>query len=52
MIIVLFAFVITVLVGFLTDSIFASWNWPDAGSIFAIATMGAFLLWSNQKRGE
>ena len=39
------AFLGTVLAGFLGaafgDSLF---NWPDAGAVFAIATMGAFIL--------
>ena len=39
------AFVSTIVIGFLADSIFGNWlNWPDAGAIFAIAVMGAFIL--------
>lgn len=42
------AFLVTIVVGFAADSLFLSWNWPNAGSVFAIAAMGAFLLWSNR----
>lgn len=39
------AAIVTIIVGFLgTGVIGASMNWPDAGAIFAIATMGAFIL--------
>ena len=42
---VILAFIVTVVVGYLGDAIFgALMNWPDAGAIFAIATMGIFIL--------
>ena len=39
------AFIVTILVGFVAASIFSAWlNWPGAGSVFAVATMGLFIL--------
>ena len=39
------AVIITIFVGFLASSTLGNLlNWPDAGAIFAIATMGAFIL--------
>lgn len=51
---ILFAFICTVLVGFFADGWIGSWlNWPDAGAIFAVATMGCFILHAvNKKRGK
>ncbi len=47
------AVVVTVVVGFLAASLFGNWlNWPDAGAVFAVATMGAFLLTDRNRRGE
>ena len=41
----IFAFFVTIFVGFFASGIFGSWlNWPDAGAVFAVATMGAFIL--------
>lgn len=41
------AFLVTIFVGYLADALIGfRWNWPDAGSIFAIATIGSFLLWA------
>ncbi len=38
-------FLATVAAGFVGISVFGSWlNWPDAGAVFAIATMGSFIL--------
>ena len=51
----IFAFFVTILVGFFAAGIFGSWlNWPDAGAVFAVATMGAFILWTlrEKKRGD
>ena len=51
----IFAFFITILVGFFSAGIFGNWmNWPDAGAVFAVATMGAFILWTlrEKKRGD
>ena len=46
-----FAFVVTVVVGFLGAGIFGSWlNWPDAGAVFAVAAMGSLILWVLQER--
>ena len=39
-----------IFVGFFATGILGSWlNWPDAGAVFAIATMGAFLMWEVRK---
>lgn len=46
------AFAVTIAAGYVADSFFYSWNWPGAGAIFAVATMGAFLLWSVQKKNK
>ena len=47
------AFIVTVVVGFLADSFLGNLlNWPDAGAIFAIATMGVFLLLANRKKDD
>lgn len=40
------AFLVTIAAGYLADVVFAAWNWPDVGAIFAIAAMGSFLLWA------
>lgn len=49
----IFAFFITILVGFFADGIFCSWmNWPDAGAVFAVATMGAFILWTLREKKQ
>lgn len=46
----IFAFFLTIFVGFFATGIFGSWlNWPDAGTVFAVATMGAFLMWEVRK---
>ncbi len=46
-----FTFFVTVLVGFFGAGIFGNWlNWPDAGAVFAIATMGAFILWTLREK--
>lgn len=49
----IFAFFITILVGFFADGIFYNWiNWPNAGAVFAIATMGAFILWALREKKQ
>lgn len=49
----IFAFFITILVGFFGTGIFGNWlNWPDAGAVFAIATMGAFILWTLREKKQ
>ena len=47
----IFAFFITILVGFFSAGIFGNWMiWPDAGAVFAVATMGAFILWTLREK--
>lgn len=47
------AFIVTVVVGFIADDFFTLlMNWPNAGAIFATATMGAFLLWQIQRKNK
>lgn len=49
----IFAFFITILVGFFGAGIFGSWlNWPDAGAVVAVATMGAFILWALREKKQ
>jgi undecaprenyl pyrophosphate phosphatase UppP len=44
---IIIAVIVTILVGFVSSSIFASWiNAPELGVVVAIATMGAFILWA------
>ena len=39
------AVVATFIVGYLGSAIFAEWmNWPEAGSVLVVATMGVFIL--------
>lgn len=41
----LLAFILTIVGGYLADGILGiNMEWPDAGAIFAIAIMGAFIL--------
>ena len=41
----------TILVGYLSAAtIGVEMNWPDAGAVFAVATMGAFLLHTMKKK--
>ena len=38
-------FFVTIIVGLYATSIFGGWiNWPQAGPVFAIAVVGAFLM--------
>lgn len=47
------AFIVTVVVGYLADCYLSySWGWPSMGTVFAVATMGAFLLRSNQRKNK
>ena len=51
----IFAFFVTIFVGLFSTAIFGNWiNWPEAGAVFAVATMGAFILWTlrEKKRGD
>lgn len=44
------AFVATVIAGYFGSALLGSaMNWPDAGAIVAIATMGAFILYRLRK---
>jgi len=39
------AFLVTIIIGFFSGSAFGNYmNWPDGGSVVAIAVMGAFIL--------
>lgn len=41
----IFVFFVTIFVGFFGTGIFGNLlNWPDAGAVFAIAAVGAFLM--------
>ncbi len=47
----IFAFFTTIIVGFFAAGIFGNLlNWPDAGAVFSIATMGAFILYSIENK--
>ena len=47
----IFAFFVTVFVGLFSFFIFGDWiNWPEAGPVFAVATMGAFILWTLREK--
>ncbi len=47
----IFAFICTVLAGLVSEILLSSYlNWPGIGNIFAIATMGCFLLHAICKR--
>lgn len=49
----IFAFVCTVLVGFFASGWIGSYlNWPDCGAIFAVATMGCFILRALHQKGD
>ncbi|MFQ9680939.1 MAG: hypothetical protein ACLRZH_13415 [Ruthenibacterium lactatiformans] len=39
------AFIVTVLVGFVAESLLGNWlNWPGVGAVFAAAAAAAFIL--------
>ncbi|MCI8331583.1 MAG: hypothetical protein HFE78_01975 [Clostridiales bacterium] len=41
--------IITIFLSFVAEAyIGGSMNWPGVGSIFAVAIMGFFIIWSNQ----
>lgn len=41
------ACIVTILAGFLGASLLGEWlNWPEGGTVIAIAVMGAFILWA------
>ena len=46
-------FLTTIAAGFVGISVFGNWlNWPDAGAVFAIATMGSFILRELRSRNQ
>lgn len=48
---VIFSAIITIIVGFLSTAIFASWiNAPELGVVVAVAVMGAFIIYFNDKK--
>lgn len=45
------AAIVTVMVGFVSCSIFASWiNAQELGVVLAVAVMGAFIIYFNEKK--
>ena len=47
----IFASFVTIFVGLFSTAIFGNWiNWPEAGAVFAVATMGAFILWALREK--
>ena len=47
----IFAIIATVLVGFVSCAVFASWvNAPEWGVVLAVAVMGAFIIYFNDKK--
>ena len=45
------AMIVTVIVGFVSSALFASWvNAPEWGVILAVAVMGAFIIYFNDKK--
>ncbi|MCI8590105.1 MAG: hypothetical protein HFE77_05270 [Clostridiales bacterium] len=47
----LLAFIAIILVGFFAEGLIGGYlNWPGTGSIFAIATLGFFMISSDQQK--
>ena len=45
------AMIVTVIVGFMSSAIFANWvNAPEWGIVLAIAVMGGFIIYFNDKK--
>lgn len=45
------AFIVTVLVGFVAESLLGNWlNWPGVGAVFAAAAAAAFILRALQRK--
>jgi len=45
------AMIATAMVGFVSSAIFASWvNAPEWGVVLAVAVMGAFIIYFNDKK--
>ena len=43
--------ILTVIIGYAGDAILGNFlNWPSAGAICAIATVGAFILWELDRK--
>ena len=50
-----FAFIVTIAMGIFVDGFIGiPMNWPNAGTVVAVATMGLFVLWAvrHPKSGE
>ena len=46
-----FSKIVTVIVGYISGAIFANWvNAPEWGVILAVAVMGAFIIYFNDKK--
>ena len=47
----LLAMIVTIIVGFMSSAIFANWvNAPEWGVVLAVAVMGAFIIYFNDKK--
>ena len=47
------AMIVTVIVGFMSSAIFANWvNAPEWGIVLAIAVMGGFIIYFNDKKKQ
>ena len=45
------AMIVTIIVGFMSSAIFANWvNAPEWGVVLAVAVMGAFIIYFNDKK--
>ena len=47
----IFAMIATVMIGVVSSAIFANWiNAPECGVVLAVAVMGAFIIYFNDKK--
>ena len=47
----IFAMIATVMIGFVSSAIFANWvNAPEWGVVLAVAVMGAFIIYFDDKK--
>lgn len=46
------AFIITIIVAFVFTIVGEAINWPEMGTVFAIAIMGAFIIYFNDKQNK
>ncbi len=46
------AFVVTMVVGIWFTSIGETMNWPEFGNLIAVAVMGAFIIYFNNKKDK